>query len=84
MANKRELKKNLNEFIFDIVDELFDRSMQAESKAEPAELLIDEAAEFRIQILGKIANGKSKPEFKAIVKEIEDKADYFVEKINSL
>lgn len=84
MANKRDLKKNLNEFIFDVVDELFDRGMQNDTKYEASEVLIDEAALFRNQMLGVISKANSKKDFKEVVKTIEEKVDYFVEKLNKL
>lgn len=84
MANKRDLKKDLNDFIFDVVEELFDRGMRDSSKMDAAEGLIDEVAEFRVLALGKISKANSKKEFPAIIQEIQDKADYFVEKLNTL
>lgn len=84
MASKRNLKKDLNEFIFDVVEELFDRGMRDASKLDAAEGLIDEAAEFRILMLSKISSTNSKKDFPAVIKEIEDKASYFVEKLGAL
>jgi hypothetical protein len=46
--------------------------------------LIDEAAEFQDQMLTKMNTAKGKAEFRAIVTEVEAKANYFVDALNGL
>ena len=84
MANKRILKRNINEMVFDVVEECFFFEMTAPDKADRSAKLIDEAAEFQDQMLTKMNTAKGKAEFRAIVTEVEAKANYFVDALNSL
>ena len=47
MANKRILKRNINEMVFDVVEECFFFEMTAPSKSDKSAQLIDEAADFQ-------------------------------------
>ena len=51
MANKRILKRNINEMVFDVVEECFFFEMTAPSKSENSAKLIDEAADFQDAML---------------------------------
>jgi hypothetical protein len=84
MASKRDIKRNVNNMVFDIVDECFSIQLWDESKTEKADAIIDEAADFQDAILSKINQAKSKGDFKVISKEIEEAAIEFVHKLNSL
>jgi hypothetical protein len=84
MANKRILKRNINEMVFDVVEECFFFEMTAPDKADHSAKLIDEAAEFQDQMLTKMNQAKGKPAFRAIVIEVEAKANYFVAALNAL
>tara|TARA_B100001287_G_C22633088_1_gene506173 strand:- start:490 stop:750 length:261 start_codon:yes stop_codon:yes gene_type:complete len=84
MASKRKFKKHLNEMVYDIVEECFYLQLTDESKIKKSDKLIDEAAEFQDEILSKIANGKSKKEFSEISIQVNEKAKYFVQKLNEL
>ena len=63
MANKRTFKKNLNDMVFDIVEECFYLQMVDDSKTKKTESLIDETAAFQDEVLGKISRSKTKKEF---------------------
>lgn len=84
MANKRILKRNINEMVFDVVEECFFFEMTAPDKADRSAKLIDEAAEFQDQMLTKMNQAKGKPAFRSIVTEVEAKANYFVAALNAL
>ncbi len=84
MANKRSLKKAVNEMVFDVVEECFIQQMTDPSKKEKAEALIEEAADFQDDILSRINQAKDKADFKGIVKDVQEKAEDFVKKLNAL
>lgn len=84
MANKRVLKRNINEMVFDVVEECFFFEMTAPDKVDHCAKLIDEAADFQDQMLAKMNRAKVKVEFRAIAVEVEDKANYFVDALNAL
>ena len=58
--------------------------MTDDSKVKKSDKLIDEAAVFQDDVLNKIAKSKSKKEFSEISTEVNDKAKYFVQKLNEL
>jgi hypothetical protein len=84
MANKRILKRNINEMVFDVVEECFFFEMTAPAKSKNSAKLIDEAADFQDAMLSKINKAKGKAEFRAIATEVEAKAVYFVDALNGL
>lgn len=84
MASRRILKKNLNNMIIDIVEECFTIQLMDQSKVEKADAVIDEAANFQDKMLSKINLAKSKADFSPITGEIEEAAEKFVKKLNSL
>ncbi len=84
MASKRIFKKNVNEMVFDIVEECFYLQLIDESKTKKTEALIDEAAAFQDDVLSRIYKSKSKKEFSEITTHVKEKAKYFVEKLNQL
>ena len=84
MASKRDIKRNVNNMVFDIVDECFSVQLWDEAKTEDADAIIDEAAEFQDVILSKIHRAKSKLDFRPISQEIEEAAISFVSKLNAL
>ena len=55
-----------------------------DKKTEKADKLIDEAADFQDEILGRINAAKVKADFKSIKEDIEKKAIDFVTKLNAL
>jgi uncharacterized protein YozE (UPF0346 family) len=84
MASKRIFKKNVNEMVFDIVEECFYLQLMDDSKTKKTEALIDETAEFQDDVLSRIYKSKSKKEFSEISVHVSEKAKYFVEKLNQL
>lgn len=84
MASKRYLKRNLNNMVFDIVEECFSIMMWDPTKSDKAEAIIDEAANFQDDMLIKINKAKSKAEFKPITSELENAAIGFITKLNGL
>ncbi len=84
MSSKRNLKKDLNYMVIDIVEECFAVQMFDEAKTEPTDAIIEEAAIFQDTVLSKINAAKNKADFKSIREEIENSAVSFVEKLNGL
>lgn len=70
MANVRNLKKNINGMIYDVVDECYSVQLYNESKAEESDNFIDDAADFQDEIMGEIKRAKSKEDFKAIEEKV--------------
>jgi hypothetical protein len=84
MANKRELKKNFNALVNDVIDECFYIQELNPSKKESSDNLINEAADFYNTLAARIHLAKSKADFREIVADMEAKADDFVDKLNAL
>lgn len=84
MASKRTFKRYLNEMVYDIVEECFYLQLTDESKMKDTDKLIDEAATFQDDILSRIYKSKSKKDFSEISVQVNEKAQYFVEKLNKL
>lgn len=84
MASRKDLKRNLNNMVFDIVEECFTIQLMDESKMASADAIIDEAAEFQDKILVKINLAKTKADFRPITDEIEQAAINFINKLNAL
>ena len=84
MASKRKFKKHLNEMVYDIVEGCFYLQLTDETKIKKTDKLIDEAATFQDDVLSRIYKSKSKKEFSEISTHVNEKAQYFVEKLNEL
>lgn len=84
MASKRLIKKNLNNMIIEVLEESFDVQFFDESKKESTTALINEAVEYRNNVAEKIHAAKSKKDFAPIVKDLDEKVDYFISKLNAL
>lgn len=84
MASRRYLKRNLNNMIFDIVDECFTVQLNDPSKTEKADKLIDEAADFQDAVLVRINGAKTKADFRPILEQIENAQVDFINKLNGL
>jgi len=70
--------------VYDIVEECFYLQLTDESKMKDTDKLIDEAATFQDDILSRIYKSKSKKDFSEISVQVNEKAQYFVEKLNKL
>ena len=58
MASRKDLKRNLNNMVFDIVEECFTIQILDESKTKEADAIIDAAANFQDAMLTKINASK--------------------------
>ncbi|MCX7547643.1 hypothetical protein OS188_06715 [Xanthomarina sp. F1114] len=88
MANKRDLKKDINYVLGDIIEAVYVWEYANKSKDnKKSEAIIDEAIVTFDELIAKVnARGveDKKAHFKAINKELEDKGRTLVEKINKL
>lgn len=84
MANVRELKKEINNMIYEVVEECYDLQLFNSSKSEKTEEFIDEAADFQEEIMSKIKGATSKSEFNEIRKKVDEKSAEWVKKLNAL
>jgi hypothetical protein len=84
MASKRDIKRDLNNMVFDVVEECFSIQLYDEKKTQETEQFIEDAADFLEQTLTKINAAKTKKDFGPIVEEIENKAETWVERLNSM
>ena len=70
--------------IFEIVDDSYSEQLYNAEKKAKSDKIIDEAMEFWESIRTKIHAAKSKKDYPAIHKEIEEKEDYFIGELTSL
>lgn len=84
MASKRILKKNVNAMVFDVVEECFAIQALDGKKTDKTDKLIDEVADFQLEVLEKLNLAKSKADYKIIKETVETKAIDFVKKLNAL
>lgn len=84
MASRRYLKRNLNNMIFDIVDECFTIQLNDPAKTDKADKVIDEAADFQDAMLVRINAAKTKADFRPIIDQIENAQVDFINKLNGL
>ncbi|WP_196893826.1 hypothetical protein [Aureivirga marina] len=89
MASIKQLKKDLNYVLGDIIDEVYAwELMNPTEETAKSEAIIDEAIAIFDELIEKINTRKDvedkKAYFKAINKELEQKANSLIEKINNL
>jgi hypothetical protein len=84
MANKRDLKKQINAMIVDVIDECIYIQETKEKKSDAAEALIEEVIAVYNDLLERINRAKNKGDFKSIIQDFEEKSDTFLDKLNSL
>tara|TARA_B100000508_G_scaffold55003_3_gene42681 strand:- start:51440 stop:51700 length:261 start_codon:yes stop_codon:yes gene_type:complete len=84
MANVRELKKEINSMIYDVVEECYSLQLYDDSKREKTDNFIDEAADFQEEIMAQIKKAESKKDFKAIREKVDKTAEEWVKKVNKL
>lgn len=84
MASKRIIKKQLNGMVFEVVDECFSVQLYKSAQTEVTNKLIDEALDFRDNLLAAIHQAKSKKDYPTIYEKMEEKGVYFVEQLNAL
>jgi len=88
MANKRDLKKDINFVLGDIIEAAYIwEYTNSDKDTEKSEALIDEAIVVFDELIAKV-NAKNvenkKAHFKAINNELEEKGRALIEKINKL
>ena len=88
MANIRNLKKDINYVLGDIIEAVYVWEYNNTDKdTKKSEAIIDEAIEIFDDLIAKVNNRKvenKKAHFKAINQELEDKGRALIEKINKL
>ncbi|MEX1191600.1 MAG: hypothetical protein WEA99_06465 [Brumimicrobium sp.] len=84
MANIRELKKEINNMVYDVVEECYSLQLFDESKKKDTDSFIDEVADFQEEAMTAINKAKSKKEFKEIREKAEKQAEEWVKKLNKL
>lgn len=87
MASVRNLKKDINYTLGDIIEECYIAQMLAPANSEKTEAIIDEAIESFDALIEKL-NAKNiedkRAHYKAINADLEAKANALVEKLNKL
>lgn len=88
MANKRDLKKDINYVLGDIIEAVYVWELDNPDKdTKKSEAIIDEAISVFDDLIAKV-NDRSvenkKSHFKGINKELESKGKVLIEKINKL
>ena len=88
MANKKDLKKDINYVLGDIIEAVYVWEYSNTDKdTKKSEAIIDEAIATFDELIAKVNDRKvedKKAHFKAINKELEDKGRALIEKINKL
>jgi len=84
MANKKDLKKNLNFLVIDVVEEAYNVQLSNPAKKEVTDKFIDEVIDFQMDIVSRIHAAKSKADYKPIRAEIEQKAMDFIQEVNNM
>ncbi len=84
MANKKDLKKNLNFLVIDVVEEAYNVQLSNPAKKEVTDKFIDEVIDFQMDIVSRIHTAKSKADYKPIRAEIEQKAMDFIQEVNNM
>jgi hypothetical protein len=84
MANKRDLKKSINSLVFDVIDECIYIQEINPDRFDSCEKLIDEAVNYYNDALSKMNSAKMKSDFRNVASELEEKAEKFIDSLNSL
>lgn len=92
MANRRDLKRNINGLLGDVIEECYESLLNNEGKNEKdVEAIVDEAVDLaddlitRANAAKKLKSGKEvKKHFSEIKEELGDKVIDFIEKLNAL
>ena len=88
MANKRDLKKDINYVLGDIIEAVYVwEYANTDKDTKKSEAIIDEAISTFDDLIAKVNDRKvdnKKAHFKAVNQELEDKGRALIEKINKL
>lgn len=84
MASKKNLKHEVKQIVYDIMDEC-DYAIITDAKSKgKAEKLMDEVVEFYEMIIPKISATKSKADFRPLREEIETALNAMSAKLNEI
>ncbi|OFZ56814.1 MAG: hypothetical protein A3D92_11355 [Bacteroidetes bacterium RIFCSPHIGHO2_02_FULL_44_7] len=84
MASKRDLKKRIKGVIYEVFDECDYIMLNSKENADAAEALIDEAADFYLEMMEKINEAKVHADYNAIRSLLATKEQEFVDRLNEL
>ena len=92
MASIRELKKDIDYLVFEVISDCFVFSnVHPENKTDELSLLISEAVEFRNDLIARVNNpdGKDNPKivkvyYKSVEKDLITGVDKFFERLSAL
>ncbi len=92
MANRRDIKKDINNVLGDVLEECFSEILNNPDKNEKEiNAIIDEAVDLADDLIARVNNpagiksGHSmKAHYSKISEDLEDKAIGFIEKLNAL
>ena len=71
MASKKEIKKEINKGINNIIDESYSIQLYDESKKKKTNALIDDVVKFKNEIISSINAATAKKDFKSIKEKFE-------------
>jgi hypothetical protein len=66
MANLRDLKRDLNHLIIDVIEEAYNVQLSDPSKTEQTEKFIDDTIDYHMNVITRINQAKSKKEIQPI------------------
>lgn len=92
MSNRRELKRNINGLLGDVIEECYNALIENEGENEKeVEAIVDEAVDLADALITRTNAAKNlksraevKKHFGAIKEELGDKVIGFIEKLNGL
>lgn len=84
MASVRKLKKDVNNMIYDVVDECYSVQLFNDSKTEESDQFIDDAADFQDEIMADIKKAKTKEEYKAVEEKVDKTHLEWTKRLNKL
>jgi hypothetical protein len=92
MSNRRELKRNINGLLGDVIEECYESLLNNEGKNEKeVEAIVDQAVDLANDLITKANAAKKlksraeiKKHFSEIREELGDNVISFIEKLNSL
>jgi len=84
MASKRQLKKEINRAIYDVVDECFSVQLFNVTKKEKSDQIIDSAASVQEELLARLNTARSKEEFRSIRSDFMEKTVALYQEISQI
>jgi hypothetical protein len=92
MSNRRELKRNINGLLGDVIEECYDSLYDNEGKnEEEVEAIVDHAVDLADDLIAKVNGAKKlksraevKKHFSDIKEQLGDQVIVFIEKLNGL